>query len=150
MQVCGSQQSISFETDTGIHVRAFTGFLEPPVWPYLKSVFQMCLFSDWCIQNAPFLLTVPNCVVLWGCSLKNHDQYLIYKNGFPKLKSCNVSCVFSLHSAACQQLMQMHLIIFKTQTFQGKPTSKISLALLGLPFLYIPGFSVTFFRCSEN
>lgn len=54
--------------DTGIHVRAFSGFLEPPVWPFLKSVFQMCLFSDWCIQNALFLLTVPNFVVLWDAA----------------------------------------------------------------------------------
>lgn len=128
---------------------AFSGFLEPPVWPFLKSVFQMCLFSDWCIQNAPFLLTVPNFVVLWGCSLRNLQTWPVahaHKNGFQKLKSGNVSCVFSHHSEACQHLMQMHFIILQTHTFKGIPTVSISLALGRLSLLCIPRTFSEFFQ----
>lgn len=94
-------------------------------------IYSKCSFSADSAQFCCFM----------GCSSRNlqrHDQQLMYKNGFQKLKSCNVSCVFSPHSEACQHLMQMHLIILQTQTFKGIPTVRISLAWWGFPLLHIP------------
>lgn len=120
--VAVSSLSVSKEINNSHSRESFQCFQNLPFDLFLSLFFKWaCSLTD-IFKTPPFLLTVPDFVVLWGCSLRNlhrHDQQLLYKSGFQKLIGRNAPCVFSPHSAACQQLMQMNFIILQTQAFQG-------------------------------